>query len=114
MPRARSPSPPVIDIFDDDDEGWQDMPVVLEDKLRGGLDEEDQRRYHYKPQTEKAKISGSGTSSLNSIGTKSVGNATGKTLDTDEYGYRWRSNPMDSQSINSAGHLIFIIYLPTY
>ncbi|KAF9077306.1 hypothetical protein BDP27DRAFT_1413730 [Rhodocollybia butyracea] len=102
MPRARSPSPPVIDIFDDDDEGWQDMPVVLEDKLRGGLDEEDQRRYHYKPQAEKEKISGSGANGLNSMGSKGVGNATGKTLDTDEYGYRWRSNPMDSQSINSA------------
>ncbi|KAJ3804162.1 hypothetical protein F5876DRAFT_83655 [Lentinula aff. lateritia] len=26
------------------------------------------------------------------------GNATGTTLDTDEYGYRWRSNPMQSKT----------------
>ncbi|KAJ4464284.1 hypothetical protein C8R41DRAFT_872181 [Lentinula lateritia] len=33
---------------DSDDDGWQDMPIVHTDELRGGLDEEDQRRYHYR------------------------------------------------------------------
>ncbi|KAG5220206.1 DUF726-domain-containing protein [Salix suchowensis] len=35
------PIAPVGDIFDDDDEGWQDMPVIREDKEASGLDEED-------------------------------------------------------------------------
>ncbi|KAK4687619.1 hypothetical protein P7C73_g2499, partial [Tremellales sp. Uapishka_1] len=33
----------------DDDDGWQDMPVVRSDDNPLGLDEEDQKRYHYKP-----------------------------------------------------------------
>ncbi|KIK62267.1 hypothetical protein GYMLUDRAFT_42206 [Collybiopsis luxurians FD-317 M1] len=95
MSRRRDPSPPVIDIFDDDDEGWQDMPVVHQDEIRGGLDEEDQKKYHYRPQSETKYASSSGTvSSLNTSGAKVVGNATGTTLDTDEQGYRWRANPM--------------------
>ncbi|KAJ3811254.1 hypothetical protein F5876DRAFT_64926 [Lentinula aff. lateritia] len=32
---------------DSDSNGWQDMPIVYTDSLRGELDEEDQRRYHY-------------------------------------------------------------------
>ncbi|KAJ4470995.1 hypothetical protein C8R41DRAFT_851400 [Lentinula lateritia] len=77
---------------DSDDDGWQDMPIVHTDSLRGGLDEEDQRRYHY-------KVNESGISEGNE-----VGNATGTTLDTDEYGYRWRSNPMQSKTPSSKEH----------
>ncbi|KAJ3925778.1 MAG: hypothetical protein NXY57DRAFT_979385 [Lentinula lateritia] len=71
---------------DSDSDGWQDMPIVHTDELRGGLDEEDQRRYHY-------RVNESGISEGNE-----VGNATGTTLDTDEYGYRWRANPMQSKT----------------
>ncbi|KAL7419736.1 hypothetical protein Q5752_005652 [Cryptotrichosporon argae] len=35
--------------FDDDDDGWQDMPVVRSDSNPFGLDEEDQKRFHYRP-----------------------------------------------------------------
>ena len=39
-------------IFDDDNEArWEDMPVVREDTLSSGLDEEDQRKYHYVPKS---------------------------------------------------------------
>ncbi|KAF5383363.1 hypothetical protein D9757_008401 [Collybiopsis confluens] len=85
------------------------MPV-----LRGGLDEEDQKKYHYRPQAETKQSasssfgggSSSGTtmttvSSLNTSGTKVSGNATGKTLDTDERGYRWRVNPMGEKGTGS-------------
>ena len=39
-----SPFPPQKNVFDDDD-GWQDMPIVREDIFASGLDEEDQRKY---------------------------------------------------------------------
>ncbi|KAJ3878473.1 hypothetical protein F5051DRAFT_351910, partial [Lentinula edodes] len=68
------------------------MPIVHTDELRGGLDEEDQRRYHYRVNEE-----GSGSGSRGG-----GGNATGTTLDTDEYGYRWRSNPMQSNTSSSS------------
>ncbi|KAJ3859782.1 hypothetical protein EV359DRAFT_86025 [Lentinula novae-zelandiae] len=86
--------PPSSDTWDSDsdDDGWQDMPIVHTDSLRGGLDEEDQRRYHY-------KVNENGISEGNE-----VGNATGTTLDTDEYGYRWRSNPMQSNTPSSKEH----------
>ncbi|KAJ3912198.1 hypothetical protein F5877DRAFT_2602, partial [Lentinula edodes] len=76
---------------DSDSDGWQDMPIVHTDELRGGLDEEDQRRYHYR--VNEGGGGGSGSSG---------GNATGTTLDTDEYGYRWRSNPMQSNTSTSS------------
>ncbi|KAJ3846058.1 hypothetical protein EV368DRAFT_14031, partial [Lentinula lateritia] len=76
---------------DSDDDGWQDMPIVHTDELRGGLDEEDQRRYHYRVNESGSGGEGSGS-----------GNATGTTLDTDEYGYRWRSNPMQSKTPSSS------------
>ncbi|KAJ3888975.1 hypothetical protein GG344DRAFT_52602 [Lentinula edodes] len=76
---------------DSDSDGWQDMPIVHTDELRGGLDEEDQRRYHYRVNEGGSRGSGS-----------KGGNATGTTLDTDEYGYRWRSNPMQSKTPSSS------------
>ncbi|KAK0501045.1 hypothetical protein EDD18DRAFT_1147168 [Armillaria luteobubalina] len=75
MPVTTAPAP--LDVFDDDDDdddGWQDMPVVREDELKGGLDEEDQKRYHYVP-------SAKGTNAANAIGT----------IDVDDLGNEWRS-----------------------
>ncbi|VDB84324.1 unnamed protein product [Peniophora sp. CBMAI 1063] len=68
-------------FFDlDDEEGWEDMPVVREDEFAGGLDEEDQKKYHYKPQDKKEGIS------------KGGGNALGEVLDVDAFGKEWRAN----------------------
>ncbi len=73
MPVTTAPAP--LGVFDDDDDdGWQDMPVVREDELKGGLDEEDQKRYHYVP-------SAKGTNAANAIGT----------IDVDDLGNEWRS-----------------------
>lgn len=62
-------------LDDNDDEGWQDMPVVVEDDHACGLDEEDQKKYHY----------------VRKQGTSSYGNATGNLLDFDDTGTEWRS-----------------------
>ncbi|KAF8518611.1 hypothetical protein JB92DRAFT_2902377 [Gautieria morchelliformis] len=61
----------------DDDDGWQDMPVIRQDDFANGLDEEDQKKYHYVAPTK----------SLD--GPK--GNATGNLIDFDDYGNEWRS-----------------------
>ncbi|KIY73931.1 DUF726-domain-containing protein [Cylindrobasidium torrendii FP15055 ss-10] len=76
---------PAIDVFDDDDdEGWQEMPVVYEDTLRGGLDEEDQKKYHYQPSTK----------------AKGQANATGNVLDVDDFGNEWR----DKSDVNESAY----------
>jgi hypothetical protein len=65
-----------LDVFnDDDDDGWQDMPVIREDTSLSGLDEEDQKKYHYMP-------SAKGTHAAN---------ATGNLIDVDDEGNEWRS-----------------------
>ncbi|KAJ3823090.1 hypothetical protein F5880DRAFT_1623922 [Lentinula raphanica] len=97
------PSSPIdsfpTDIWDSDEEGWEDMPIVYEDELKGGLDEEDQRRYHYRPNSDANNVgdSGGNAGSIGRKGNVGAGNATGTTLNTDEYGNRWRINPMQSQ-----------------
>ncbi|KAJ7083377.1 hypothetical protein B0H15DRAFT_423801 [Mycena belliarum] len=68
--------------LDDDDEGWEEMPVVREDKDASGLDEEDQKKYHYTP-------SAKGASSVN---------ATGNFIDVDDSGYEWRSKTDQNES----------------
>lgn len=75
---------PPTDAFDDidDDEGWQDMPVVREDEFASGLDKEDQKKYHYQP-------SAKGTSAAN---------ATGNVLDVDDRGNEWRSKIDQNES----------------
>lgn len=79
-------APPLItpiepDIFDDDDEGWQDMPVIREsDEFAGGLDEEDQKKYKYVPPEKK-----------DATAAKQIGNATGNVLDIDFEGQEWRT-----------------------
>lgn len=76
---------PAIDVFDDDDdEGWQEMPVVYEDTLKGGLDEEDQKKYHYQP----------------SAKAKGQANATGNVLDVDDFGNEWR----DKSDVNESAY----------
>lgn len=74
---SRTTPAPATTIFDadDDDEGWQDMPVVREDEFASGLDEEDQKKYHYVPSAKGA----------------SAANATGNLLDVDDRGNEWRS-----------------------
>ncbi|KAL4265375.1 TMCO4 family protein [Pleurotus pulmonarius] len=78
------PIAPVGDIFDDDDEGWQDMPVIREDKEASGLDEEDIKRYHYVTPTVK--------------GSQGSTNATGAILDVDAVGQEWRSKLDQNES----------------
>ncbi|KAJ7053879.1 hypothetical protein C8F01DRAFT_1374794 [Mycena amicta] len=64
-----------FDIEDDDEEGWEEMPVVREDEFLSGLDEEDKKKYHYEP-------------SAKSTASK---NATGNLIDFDDSGYEWRA-----------------------
>ncbi|KAI0033809.1 hypothetical protein K488DRAFT_46852 [Vararia minispora EC-137] len=65
----------------DDDDGWEDMPVVRDsDEFAGGLDEEDQKKYHYQPQAKRDGPARGG------------GNATGERLDVDAFGQEWRTN----------------------
>jgi hypothetical protein len=67
-------TPEQIDIFDDDEEGWQDMPVVQDSDLGCGLDPEDKKKYHYvAPKTSTAE------------------NATGKVRDAEGHLSEWRS-----------------------
>jgi hypothetical protein len=67
-------SPIQADIFDDD-EGWQDMPVVREDEFISGLDDEDRKKFHYVPSAKGA----------------TAANATGNLIDKDAMGNAWRS-----------------------
>lgn len=61
-------------IFDDDEDGWQDMPIVRQDDFANGLDEEDQKKYKYvAPIKDTSK------------------NATGNLIDFDDQGNEWRS-----------------------
>ncbi|KAG5638928.1 hypothetical protein H0H81_008697 [Sphagnurus paluster] len=81
MPIA--PISPASNVFDDDDdEGWQDMPIVREDEFASGLDEEDQKKYHYTPSAKAA----------------SAANATGNLIDVDDYGNEWRSKLDQNES----------------
>ncbi|KAF7340901.1 DUF726-domain-containing protein [Mycena sanguinolenta] len=68
--------------LDDDDEGWEDMPVVREDSLASGLDEEDQKKYKYVPSAKSA----------------SAVNATGNLIDFDDGGYEWRAKLEQNES----------------
>jgi hypothetical protein len=80
MPSASS-APPNLAPFDDDDEGgWEDMPVVREDDLACDLDAEDQKKYHYVHSPKRAKAPGA-----------AAGNATGNLIDVDNRGNEWRS-----------------------
>ncbi|GJE97826.1 DUF726-domain-containing protein [Phanerochaete sordida] len=84
MATAMKIAPIEPSIFDDDDDGWQDMPIVRDDDIANGLDEEDQKKYHYKPSAKKD----AGTAS----------NATGNVLDVDYWGDEWRSKVDQNES----------------
>jgi hypothetical protein len=83
------PSPPLdVDFFDDG--GWEDMPIIRDAGefagVAGGLDEEDQKIYHYNPQAKRDTHEGA------------VGNATGAILDVDYQGNEWRSKVDQNES----------------
>ena len=75
-------SPIQADLFDDDEDGWQDMPVVCEDEFISGLDDEDRKRYHYVPSAKGV----------------SAANATGNLIDVDVEGNEWRSKLVQNES----------------
>ena len=75
------------DGADDDEGGWQEMPVVKEDEFAGGLDEEDQRKYHYVPK----KSTSHGHEHPG-------GNATGNRIDVDVEGTEWRSKTEQNEN----------------
>src|SRR5580693_3874087 len=84
--------PPLSTSLDNffDDDGWEDMPIVSDSDefagVAGGLDEEDQKIYHYNPQ---AKKDGQGAG---------MSNATGAILDIDYKGNEWRSKVDQNES----------------
>ena len=80
MPPEKNPPPK--DIFDDDDEGWEDMPVVKEDTEASGLDEEDYKKYRYRTPVKAAD----------------AGNARGDLIDFDDHGSGWRSKRDQNES----------------
>ncbi|KAI6104518.1 hypothetical protein EDD16DRAFT_1749867 [Pisolithus croceorrhizus] len=84
---AKAPSSHVPNWFDgdEDDEGWQDMPVVKEDDPACALDEEDQKKYHY-VQPEKKNATGT------------TGNAIGNLIDFDDTGVEWRSKAEQNEN----------------
>jgi hypothetical protein len=75
-------SPIQPDFFDDDEDGWQDMPVIREDEFASGLDEEDKKKYHYVPSAKGA----------------SAANATGNLINIDVQGNEWRSKLVQNES----------------
>lgn len=79
MPPEKSPPK---DIFDDDDEGWEDMPIVKEDTEASGLDEEDYKKYHYR----------------SPVKTTDPGNARGDLIDFGDHGSGWRSKRDQNES----------------
>ncbi|RDX46811.1 DUF726-domain-containing protein [Lentinus brumalis] len=90
MPVVSAPpiAPIEPDLFDDDDEGWQDMPVVRDDEgFALGLDEEDQKKYHYVARDKKDEAVTGG-----------AGNATGALLDVDYKGNEWRTKADQNES----------------
>lgn len=80
---SKIPKPIEASAFDlDDDDGWQDMPVVREVDPNLGLDEEDQQKYHY--------VAPSNTRRLSAADQGARGNATGNLIDFDDRGREWR------------------------
>ncbi|KAI6136032.1 hypothetical protein F5141DRAFT_1071754 [Pisolithus sp. B1] len=85
MAKAHSSQVPNWFDGDEDDEGWQDMPVVKEDDRACALDEEDQKKYHY-VQPEKKNATGT------------TGNAIGNLIDFDDTGIEWRSKAEQNEN----------------
>ncbi|KAG8966185.1 hypothetical protein FRC03_012303 [Tulasnella sp. 419] len=74
---------PKEDLFDDDDDGWQDMPVIRSGDNPLGLDEEDEKKYHYAPPQ---KIS------------DQTSNARGTHLDIEDGAADWREKAATDES----------------
>lgn len=75
-----APPPNTKNAFEDldDEDGWQDMPIIRAGDNPLGLDDEDAKRYHYvEPQNRRAD--------------EHAGNATGHLMDYDDRGNEWRS-----------------------
>jgi len=89
MPLAPPPPKPsgTTSLWDDDDEGWQDMPVVRNDDFVSDLDAVDREKYHYRPEPAPS-ISDDGPGKGKN---KTTANATGKLLDFDDRGNEWRA-----------------------
>lgn len=85
MSSSAAKSPQVPNWLDDDDEGWQEMPVVKEDDIACVLDEEDQKKYHY---VSRGKKTAAGA----------TGNATGNLIDFDDKGTEWRSKAEQNEN----------------
>lgn len=77
------------DLFEDDDEGWQDMPIVREDDFANGLDDEDKKKYHYVAPSKRDSLGATGGTTAN---------ATGQLLDFDYSGYEWRAKADQNES----------------
>lgn len=83
IPKINKPIGLDASAFDlDDDDGWQDMPVVREVDLNLALDEEDQRKYRY--------VAPSHTRNPSNTDQGARGNATGNLIDFDDRGQEWR------------------------
>jgi hypothetical protein len=68
---------------DEDEDFWQEMEVVKKEDPANGLDEEDQKKYHY-------------VAPQKALST-AAGNATGVYEDTDYRGKEWRSKTKEAQ-----------------
>lgn len=82
MPITTGPPLPSAGFDDDGDDGWLDMPVIREDFLNTDLDEEDRRKYHYRPPSR----------------SRQAVNATGNLIDVDNRGNNWRSKVEQNES----------------
>ncbi|KAM6498952.1 Protein of unknown function (DUF726) domain containing protein [Amanita muscaria] len=82
MPTSATPHKNIFE--DDDDEGWQDMPVIREDNFANGLDEEDRKKFHYVTPSNETK--------------RTAANATGNLIDFDEIGQEWREKAEQNES----------------
>ncbi|KAI5121831.1 hypothetical protein M0805_003265 [Coniferiporia weirii] len=67
-------------FFDDDEEGWEDMPIIRDD-FANGLDEEDKKKYRYVTPDKQHTV-----------------NATGNLIDFDESGREWREKLVTNES----------------
>jgi hypothetical protein len=92
--------------FGDDEEEWQDMPVVREDELRGGLDEEDQKKYRYvcSPKRDTFRPD-TGTSDRRvELDDKGTGRRSKSTVNENEY-TRLRVDEEDDETYSKTRHL---------
>lgn len=76
-----------------DDDGWQDMPVILPSTSTStslALDDEDKKRYHYRPNPNPNPSSSSSSSPSSPTAATHLTNATGLLAAVDARGTAWR------------------------